>query len=110
MKDQSASPARPAGARRLGCAARQVKHCGGGKQAARQDLQREAIHGQTEHHRAGHQRDRCSVPGRDRHQGPQCLRPVARTQAPGGGQHPAGGRVQPMKGADPCHHEPRPKA
>lgn len=72
-------------ARHLGCAARQVNHCEGGKQAAREDLQREAIHRQAEHHRAGHQCDRCGVPGRNRHQGPQCLRPVACAQAPGGG-------------------------
>ena len=87
-----------------------MNHQDDDKQPTRQGLQHNAIHSQAEYHRGAHKRDRCGVPDRDRHQGPQRLRPIARTQAPGSGPDPAACRVQPVKGAYPCHGQPRPKA
>lgn len=50
------------------------------------------------------------MPDRDRHEGPHRLPPITRTHTAGGSQHPAGGRVQAVKGADPCDREPWPEA
>ena len=89
-----------------GFAARQAMHRDDDQQHARQDLQHDAIQSEAEGHRGGHERDRCGMPDRDRHQGPQRLRPITRLDTPGGGQHPTGGRIQAVKGADPCDRQP----
>ena len=88
----------------------QAKRRDDDEQDARRALQHHAIHVEAECYHAGHQRDRCGMSDGDRQQGSQRLPAIVRAQSASGGQHPAGGRVQPVQRTGPRDGQPWPNA
>ena len=97
-------------AHRLRRAARQAKQRCHHEQADGDVAQHDAIHRHAERDGGGNESDRRGMPDRDRRQGPQRLRPIARAHAAGGGEDPAGGRVEAVQGAHPRDRQPGPEA